>query len=66
VVLKSYQAQTSNDPSNEARALRLLTDLGYITIAAGKEELATPLDIVNNPYNISFVEVESALLTTLL
>ncbi len=55
-----------NDPTNEARALRLLADLGYITIAAGKEELATPLDIVNNPYNISFVEVESALLTTLL
>jgi D-methionine transport system substrate-binding protein len=55
-----------NDPTNEARALRLLADLGYITIAAGKEELATPLDVVSNPYNISFVEVESALLTTLL
>jgi D-methionine transport system substrate-binding protein len=55
-----------NDPTNEARALRLLADLGYITIAAGKEELATPLDIVNNPYNITFVEVESAILTTLL
>jgi D-methionine transport system substrate-binding protein len=55
-----------NDPTNEARALRLLADLGYITIATGKEELATPLDIESNPYNISFVEVESAILTTLL
>lgn len=55
-----------NDPTNEARALRLLADLDLITIASGKEELATPLDIVDNPYSLSFVEVESALLTTLL
>jgi D-methionine transport system substrate-binding protein len=55
-----------NDPTNEARALRLLADLDLIEIAAGKEELATPLDIVSNPYSITFVEVESALLTTLL
>lgn len=55
-----------NDPTNEARALRLLVDLGLIEIASGKEELATPLDIVNNPYSITFVEVESVLLTTML
>lgn len=55
-----------NDPTNEARALRLLADLDLIEIAAGKEELATPLDIVSNPFSIEFVEVESALLTTLL
>ncbi len=49
-----------NDTTNEARALLLLQDNGYITL---KEEAgfgATVNDIVENPYNIRFVELEAA------
>lgn len=55
-----------NDPTNEARALALLVDLGYITLKAGSSSNATPLDIESNPYNIQFVEIEAALLVSVL
>jgi D-methionine transport system substrate-binding protein len=51
-----------NDPTNEARALRLLADNGYITLKGPADANVTPLDIDQNPYNIEFVEIEAALL----
>ncbi len=49
-----------NDTTNEARALLLLQDNGYIKLADGVGITATIADIVDNPYNISFKEVEAA------
>ncbi len=49
-----------NDTTNEARALLLLQDNGYITLADGVGLTATVKDIVDNPHNISFVELEAA------
>ncbi len=51
-----------NDPSNEARALRLLEDNDVIKLEANIEDV-TPLNIVDNPYNVEFVEMEAALLS---
>lgn len=55
-----------NDTTNEARALLLLEDLGYITLKEGAGITATPLDIEENPYNIEFKEVEAAQLPNVL
>ena len=49
-----------NDPTNEARALLLLADLGLITLPANAGFETTPKDIVSNPKNLKFVEVEAA------
>lgn len=49
-----------NDTTNEARALLLLQDLGYIKLKDGAGITATILDIAENPYNIKFNEVEAA------
>lgn len=55
-----------NDTTNEARALLLLEDLGYITLKEGADITATPLDIADNPHNIIFKEVEAAQLPIVL
>ncbi len=55
-----------NDTTNEARALLLLQDLGYITLKDGAGITATILDIEENPYNIKFNEVEAAQLPNVL
>lgn len=55
-----------NDTTNEARALLLLEDLGYIKLKEGAGITATPLDIKENPYNIEFKEVEAAQLPNVL
>ena len=49
-----------NDPSNEARALKLLAANGVIKIKDG--ELVTPADITEdgNPKNLNFSELEAA------
>lgn len=47
-----------NDPSNEARALRLLEKAGLIKLKAG--ELVTPKDITENSKNLKFEELEAA------
>ena len=47
-----------NDPSNEARALKLLAGKGIIKIADG--ELVTPKDITENTKNLKFSELEAA------
>lgn len=55
-----------NDTTNEARALLLLEDLGYIKLKEGAGITATILDIAENPYNIEFKEVEAAQLPNVL
>lgn len=49
-----------NDATNEARALLLLADQGLITLEDDTDLSATVRDIVDNPKNIEFVEVEAA------
>ena len=55
-----------NDTTNEARALLLLEDQGYITLKEDAGITATILDIAENPYNIEFKEVEAAQLPNVL
>ena len=47
-----------NDPSNEARALKLLAGKGIIKIKDG--ELVTKKDITENKKNLNFTELEAA------
>ena len=49
-----------NDVTNEARALLLLEQEGVIKIKEGADLTATQLDIVDNPKNLVFQEVEAA------
>ena len=49
-----------NDTSNEARALQLLAAQGLITLKDGVGLEATPNDIVENPKNLQFEEIEAA------
>lgn len=53
-----------NDPTNEARALRLLENSGLIKINPG--ELITVRDITDNPRGLKFVELEAAQLPRIL
>lgn len=48
-----------DDPSNQARSLRLLADAGLITLADDLPEGEQPslIDIVENPKNLKFTEV---------
>ncbi|WP_198419814.1 MetQ/NlpA family ABC transporter substrate-binding protein [Geomonas edaphica] len=58
------QIAVPNNPSNEYRALALLEKQGLIKLKPGISNFqATPKDIVENPKNIKFVEVEAAQLT---
>jgi len=53
-----------NNPSNEYRSLVLLQANGLIKLKDGITDYsATPRDIVDNPKNLKFVEVEAAQLT---
>lgn len=47
-----------NDPTNEARALRVLEKEGVIKVKEG--DLVTPLDITENTKNLKFKELEAA------
>jgi len=49
-----------NDTTNEARALLLLQDNGLLKLKDDAGLTATINDIVENPYNIKFVELEAA------
>ena len=49
-----------NDATNEARALLLLQEKGYIKLKDGAGITATIQDIAENPHNIEFREVEAA------
>lgn len=55
-----------NDATNEARALMLLEQLGLIELKDGVGITATVRDIVSNPYNLKFKEVEAAQLPNFL
>lgn len=55
-----------NDTTNEARALLLLQDLGYITLDENAGITATIKDITDNPYGIEFSEVGAAQLPNVL
>ncbi len=57
---KSLLIAVPNDTTNEARALLLLQDLGYITLKEDAGITATVADIAENPNNIEFKEVEAA------
>ncbi|MDO5045828.1 MetQ/NlpA family ABC transporter substrate-binding protein [Campylobacter sp.] len=47
-----------NDPTNESRALDVLASAGLIKL--NDNPLKTPLDIVENPKNLKFSEIEAA------
>ena len=55
-----------NDTTNEARALLLLEELGYIKVDPNAGIVATIADITENPYNIEFEEVEAAQIPNIL
>lgn len=55
-----------NDTTNEARALLLLENLGYIKLKEGAGITATVRDIAENPMGITFKEVEAAQLPNVL
>ena len=63
---KNVTVAVPNDTTNEARALLLLQDNGYITLKSGAGITATIRDIESNPYNIEFKEVEAAQLPNVL
>ncbi|MFJ2258757.1 MetQ/NlpA family ABC transporter substrate-binding protein [Streptomyces sp. NPDC087844] len=49
-----------SDITNEGRALKLLASEGIITLKAGAGTTASPADIVKNPKNLKFKELEPA------
>lgn len=49
-----------NDATNEARSLLLLQDLGLLKLKEDAGMLATPNDIVENPKNLKFEELDAA------
>lgn len=63
---KAITVAVPNDTTNEARALLLLQDLGYIKLKDGAGITATILDIAENPKGIEFNEVEAAQLPNVL
>ena len=55
-----------NDPTNEGRALLLLQSAGLIKLEDNAGLEAIPLDIVENPKNLKFSEIEAATLPRIL
>ncbi len=49
-----------NDPTNGGRALLVLQEKGLIKIKADAGLKATPLDIIENPKKLKFIELEAA------
>lgn len=49
-----------NDPTNGGRVLLVLQDQGLIKLRPGAGLKATPLDVVDNPKKLKFVELEAA------
>ena len=63
---KGIEIAVPNDSTNEARALLLLEANGLIKLKEGAGITATVRDIVENPYNIKFREIEAASLPNVL
>jgi D-methionine transport system substrate-binding protein len=55
-----------NDASNEARALLLLQSAGLITLKTETSGLVTPRDIVSNPKNLKWKEIDASQLPRVL
>ncbi len=51
-----------NDPTNEGRALLFLQAKGIIQLGSGIGLQAIPINIIDNPKNIRFIEVDAAML----
>lgn len=49
-----------NDGSNEARALFLLEQIGWIKLSPDAGMTATKLDVAENPHNLEIIEIEAA------
>lgn len=49
-----------NDPTNEGRALLLLQKAGLINVSPEADLKATPHDIINNPKQLKFIELDAA------
>lgn len=62
----SIQIAVPNDATNEGRALLLLESNGIIKLSEEAGITATAADIVENPLNIEFVEVEAAMVPNVL
>ncbi len=54
------QVAIPNDPSNGGRALLVLQDAGFIELRDGGGVDSTPSDIVGNPKNLEFLELDAA------
>lgn len=63
---KNITVAVPNDTTNEARALLLLEELGYIELDPNAGITATVKDITSNPHNIEFKEVEAAQIPNIL
>lgn len=60
-VYDGMKVSAPNDPSNFARALVMMDDLGWITLKENVDPLtASKSDIASNPKNIDIVELEAA------
>lgn len=57
---QSLTIAVPNDTTNEARALLLLEANGILKLKEGAGMTATKLDIAENPYNVTIVEIEAA------
>ena len=62
----SLEIAVPNDTTNEARALLLLEANGLIKLDPNAGITATIKDITENPYNLSFKEVEAAQIPSIL
>lgn len=49
-----------NDPTNGARALILFETAGLITLDPDAGVTASPLDIIENPFDLDFIELEAS------
>ncbi len=59
-IAEGAEIAVPNDPTNEARALLLLQANGIITLKDPENLAATTNDIVENPFNVTFREIEAA------
>ena len=57
---QSLTIAVPNDTTNEARALLLLEANGILKLKEGAGMTATKLDIAENPFNVTIVEIEAA------
>ena len=64
--LKDATIAIPNDPTNEGRALLLLQSAGLIKLDPAAGITATPINIIENPNNLKFTELEAATMSRIL